>query len=165
MICLLLLMYKERGGKCILTPLSFGLWQAADSSENGVKSLRSVSQIPFAKIIDFRRGTISVLYRKCGKKNCACTQEGHPGHGPLHLWNTTIKGKSYAKSVKVGPELQKYLDEIETHQTFKELCEEIVLINERICDLRPVPEIKSEKKMDALKKKLQRQFMEKYKKK
>ncbi|MFZ2417381.1 MAG: DUF6788 family protein, partial [Smithellaceae bacterium] len=32
---------------------------------------------------DFRRGTISVLYRKCGKKNCACTQEGHPGHGPL----------------------------------------------------------------------------------
>lgn len=113
---------------------------------------------------DFRRGTISVLYRKCGKKNCACTHEGHPGHGPLHLWNTTIKGKSYAKSVRVGPELQKYLDEIETHQTFKELCEEIVLVNERICDLRPVPEIKSEKKMDALKKKLQKQFMEKYKK-
>jgi hypothetical protein len=41
---------------------------------------------------DFRRGTISVLYRQCGKKNCACTQEGHPSHGRLHIWNTTIKG-------------------------------------------------------------------------
>ncbi len=34
---------------------------------------------------DFRRGTISVLYRKCGKKNCVCAQEGHPGHGPQYL--------------------------------------------------------------------------------
>jgi hypothetical protein len=34
---------------------------------------------------DFRRGIISVIYRKCGKKYCACAKEGHPGHGPLHL--------------------------------------------------------------------------------
>ena len=49
---------------------------------------------------DFKRGIISVIYRKCGKSYCACSKEGHPGHGPLHLWNTTIKGKSYAKSVR-----------------------------------------------------------------
>lgn len=67
---------------------------------------------------DFRRGIISVVYRKCGKKNCACAKEGHPGHGPQHLWNTTIKGKSYAKSVKLGPELQKYLEEIANHQRY-----------------------------------------------
>ena len=39
---------------------------------------------------DFRRGIISVIYRKCGKKNCACARAGHPGHGPQHRWNTTI---------------------------------------------------------------------------
>lgn len=113
---------------------------------------------------DFRRGIISVLYRKCGKKYCACAKEGHPGHGPLHLWNTTIKGKSYAKSVKLGPEMQKYLDEIAHHRKFVELCEEIVLVNERICDLRPVPEVRDEKELVALKKKLQKLFMGKYRK-
>jgi len=112
---------------------------------------------------DFRRGIISVIYRKCGKKNCACAKEGHPGHGPQHLWNTTIKGKSYAKSVKLGPEMQKYLDEIASHRRFVELCEEIVVINERICDLRPIPEVKDDQELSELKKKLQERFMRKYK--
>jgi hypothetical protein len=112
---------------------------------------------------DFRRGIISVVYRKCGKKNCACAKEGHPGHGPVHLWNTTIKGKSYAKSLKLGPELQKYLDEIESHKKFVKLCEEIVVVNERICDLRPVPGVKDDQEMVELKKKLQKLFIRKYK--
>lgn len=111
---------------------------------------------------DFRRGIISVIYRKCGKKNCICAQEGHPGHGPLHLWNTTIKGKSYAKSVRLGPEMQKYLDEIANHDKFLKLCEEIVEVNERICDLRPAPEVKDDKELAELKKKLQKRFMKKY---
>ena len=115
------------------------------------------------EIGDFRRGIISVVYRKCGKKNCACAKEGHPGHGPVHLWNTTIKGKSYAKSLKLGPELQKYLDEITNHRKFVELCEEIVVVNERICDLRPVPEVKDDQELSELKKKLQNLFMRKYK--
>jgi hypothetical protein len=112
---------------------------------------------------DFRRGIISVIYRKCGKKNCACAREGHPGHGPQHLWNTTIKGKSYAKSVKVGPELQKFMDEINQHRRFVKLCEQLVEVNERICDLRPVPEVKDEQELAELKKKLHKQFMGKYK--
>jgi hypothetical protein len=111
---------------------------------------------------DFRRGIISVVYRKCGKKNCACAKEGHPGHGPRHLWNTTIKGKSYAKNVRLGPEMQKYLDEIENHRRFVKLCEEIVTVNEQICDLRPVPEVKDEKELADLKKKLQERFSKKY---
>ena len=111
---------------------------------------------------DFRRGTISVVYRKCGKRNCVCAGEGHPGHGPLHLWNTTIKGRSYAKSVKLGPEMQKYLDEIANHDRFLKLCEEIVELNERICDLRPVSQVKDEKELTGFKKKLQRRFMKKY---
>jgi len=102
---------------------------------------------------DFRRGIVSVVYRKCGKKNCACAKDGHPGHGPVHLWNTTIKGKSYAKSLKLGPELQKYLDEIAGHRKFVEICEELVVLNERICDLRPLPEMENEQELVELKKK------------
>ncbi len=114
---------------------------------------------------DFRRGTISVLYRKCGKKNCVCTQEGHPGHGPQYLWNATIKGKSYAKNLKLGPEMEKYLEEISNHQLFLKLCDEIVAINEQICDMRPVRVMEDDDGLAELKKKLQQMFMAKYKKK
>lgn len=115
------------------------------------------------EIGDFRRGTISVNYRKCWKENCACAKEGHRGHGPRYLWSTTIKGKSYAKNMKLGPEMQKYMEEIANHRSFLRLCEEIVEVNERICDLRPVPEIKDKNELEGLKKKLQKHFMKKYK--
>ena len=114
---------------------------------------------------DFRRGTISVLYRKCGKKNCACTHEGHPGHGPLHLWNATIRGKSYARNVKPGTELEKYLEEIDNHHRFVRLCGEIVETNEQICALRPLPVIADEDELAELKKKQQKRLQGKYKEK
>jgi len=115
------------------------------------------------KVGDFRRGSISVIYRKCGKKNCACAQEGHPGHGPEYLWNATIKGKSYAKSLKLGPELEKYIEETDNHRKFVSLSEEVVLINERISTLRPVKEIADDQSLMELKKKLKNLFREKYK--
>lgn len=118
-----------------------------------------------AGLNDFRRGTISVNYRKCGKKNCVCTKSGHPGHGPQYLWNTTIKGKSYAKNLKIGPELQKVITETDNYRIFLSLCDEIVQTNEKICDLRTVPEIVDESEAEALKKKLQTHFRKKYKKK
>jgi hypothetical protein len=114
---------------------------------------------------DFRRGSITVNYRKCGKSNCACAREGHPGHGPQYLWSATIKGKSYAKNLKLGPEMQKYEEETSRHRRFVELCDEIMRVNERICDLRPVPEVKGDKELAELKKKLQKRFMGKYAKK
>lgn len=114
---------------------------------------------------DFRRGTVSVLYRKCGKKNCACAQEEHQGHGPLYLWNATIGGKSYAKNLKLGPDMEKYLEETANHKRFQEVCNEIVAINEQICDIRPVRVIEDEDGLAALKKKLQQMFTAKYKKK
>jgi hypothetical protein len=110
----------------------------------------------------FRRGSISVNYRRCGKKNCACAKPGHPGHGPQYLWSTTIKGKSYAKNLKLGPELQKYLEETDNFRTFVKLCDEIVQVNEKICDCRPIAEVEDKHEAEELKKKLQMHFMRKY---
>jgi len=123
---------------------------------------RTVLMDSLKELADFRRGTITANYRKCGKANCACAQPGHPGHGPQYLWSATIKGKSYAKNLKLGPEMQKYEEETARHRRFVELCEEIVRINERICDLRPVPEVKGDKELAELKKKLQRRFLKKF---
>ncbi len=105
---------------------------------------------------DFRRGMVSENFRKCGKPNCACAQEGHPGHGPQHLWNATIKGKSHAKNLKDGPELRKYLNETANHRFFRALCEEIVEVNERICDARPLLEAEDDGESAVLKKKSRR---------
>jgi hypothetical protein len=114
---------------------------------------------------DFRRGTISVNYRRCGKANCICTKPGHPGHGPQYLWNTTIKGKSYAKNLKLGSELQKYMKETANYRNFLKLCEGLVDLNEKICDLRPVPKIEDKNEQEELKKKLQRFFKKRLKRK
>lgn len=113
---------------------------------------------------DFRRGTISANYRKCGKSNCACAREGHPGHGPQYLWNATINGESYAKNLRLGPELQKYTEETENYREFLKLCNEVVRLNEQICELRPTQEIKDETELEELKKNLKRLFMRRYKK-
>src|SRR3990172_9738723 len=116
------------------------------------------------KMGDFRRGTISVNYRRCGKKNCVCAREGHPGHGPQFLWSTTIKGKSHTKQLKVGPELKKYLEENDNYRTFQRLCDEITSVSEKLSDLAPVPEIGDSLELEGLKKNLQKRFMGKYRK-
>lgn len=107
---------------------------------------------------DFRRGIVSDNFRKCGKSNCACAGEGHPGHGPQHLWNATIKGKSYAKNLKAGPELKKYINETANYRVFRALCEEIMEVNESLCEARPVPETEDDSEQGVLKKKSRRRY-------
>lgn len=107
---------------------------------------------------DFRPGIISVNFRKCGKKNCACSQPDHPGHGPQYLWNTTQNGKSRAQNLRLGPELEKTQKEISNYKKFTELCQKAIAVNEKICRLKPVPRIEDEQELTALKKKLQRKF-------
>jgi len=107
---------------------------------------------------DFRPGTISVNYRRCGKKNCACYQKDHPGHGPQYLWNATKKGKSLAQNLRLGPELDKAQKETATYKRFCRLCEEAIEVSEHICRLRPIPKIEDEGELDTLKKKLRRRF-------
>ena len=114
---------------------------------------------------DFRRGIISVNYRKCGKPNCACARRGHPGHGPQYLWNTTVGGKSRAANLPLGPELEKVQQEIDNHRRFVELTKELVEVNEKICQLRPAREIEDQEELETLKKTLSRRFGRKSRKK
>ncbi len=114
---------------------------------------------------DFRPGTISVNFRKCGKKNCACARKGHAGHGPQYLWNTTQGGQSRAQNLRMGAELEKVRKELAAHRIFLGLCQQLVEVNEQICQLRPVQQVKDEKELEALKKKLHKQFWARWHKK
>jgi hypothetical protein len=107
---------------------------------------------------DFRRGTISVNYRKCGKSNCACARKDHPGHGPQYLWNVSVGGKTQARNLPLGPELEKVEREVERYRAFLRLSQELAAVNDRICQLRPVRTIEDENELEQLKKKLRRHF-------
>jgi len=136
--------------------------------EKTIASLESKREQLYRQLIeigDFRRGTISVTYRKCGKKNCACAKDGHPGHGPLYLWNATIGGKSVAKNLKLGVEMDKYREETSNYKKSLSIFDELIEVNEQICNLRPIRAIEDENELEALKKKLQQMFMAKLKKK
>jgi hypothetical protein len=114
---------------------------------------------------DFRRGTISVNYRKCGKSNCACARKDHPGHGPQYLWNVSVAGKTQARNLPVGPELEKAEREVERYRAFLRLTQELAEVNDRICQLRPARTIEDENELEQLKKKLRRHFAERRKRK
>ena len=114
---------------------------------------------------DFRRGSISANYRKCGKRNCACAQTGHPGHGPQYLWNATIAGRSQAQNLPLGPALEKVRRETENYRTFQRCCEGLVKVNEELCRLRPTPVPADENELEVLKKKLRKRFSRKSRRK
>lgn len=118
-----------------------------------------------ASLGDFRRGTISVNFRKCGKSNCACARKDHPGHGPQYLWNVSMGGKTQARNLPLGPELEKIEKEVDQYHAFVRLSQELIEINDRICQLRPVRSIESEDEWEELKKKLRRHFAERRKRK
>ena len=116
------------------------------------------------EIGDFRGGSVSTSHRKCGKKNCACAQPEHPGH-IQYLWTTTRGTKRESRSLRLGPQLQKYLNEADNYRGFVDLMKELVEVNEKICDLKPVTETDDEQELAAIKKKLQQRFARKRSKK
>jgi hypothetical protein len=86
---------------------------------------------------DFRPGSVNATYRKCGKPNCACAQPGHPGHGPRWLWTRSAGGKTRTRQIAAA-ELEKVRAELANYKDFAVLSEQIVEVNEAICEARPV---------------------------
>ena len=86
---------------------------------------------------DFRRGSVSENWRRCGKPNCACSAPGHPGHGPRFLWTRSAgRRKTVARQLAAG-EVEKVRLEIARHAEFATTVEQIIEVNEKICEARP----------------------------
>lgn len=98
----------------------------------------------------FRRGSINATYRRCGKPNCACTKPDHPGHGPRYLLTSKVSGKTCATEIRPGPVLEKVKQEVANHQKFKELIQDIIEVNEKICKIKDV-ELQADAKTTAKK--------------
>jgi len=86
---------------------------------------------------DFRRGSVSANYRRCGKPNCACAQPGHPGHGPRFLWTRTVRGQKTRGRQLAAAEVAKVRRELERYADFAAVTEQIAEVSEKICEARP----------------------------
>ena len=91
-----------------------------------------------SQVGDFRPGSLAAVRRRCGRPNCACSDPAHPGHGPQYNLTRTVGGKSVAAHFKPGPQLEKVQREVANYKHFRGLVEEIVEVNEQICETRPV---------------------------
>src|SRR5512138_3567337 len=90
-----------------------------------------------AQVGDFRRGSVSENYRRCGKPNCACARPDHPGHGPRYLWTRTVAGRGSRGRQLARAEVDKVRAELANYHRFADISERIVEVNEAICEARP----------------------------
>lgn len=91
-----------------------------------------------AAVGDFRRGSVSENYRRCGKPNCACAAAGHPGHGPRFLWTRSAGSRRTVGRQLARDEVGKVRAEVARHREFMAVSEQIAEVNERICEARPL---------------------------
>ena len=108
--------------------------QSIQALEN--KRRRLLEQLAAAG--DMRRGSITEQYRCCGKTPCCCKESDHPGHGPYYAFTRKVGGKTKTRQLRPGPQLRKLEREVETSRQFRALTEQLLQVNEALCDLRPV---------------------------
>jgi hypothetical protein len=90
-----------------------------------------------AVVGDFRRGSVHENFRRCGKSNCVCATAGHRGHGPRLVWTRTGPGgKTRGRQIRPEEE-QKVRAELDNYFRFADISDQIVEVNEAICEARP----------------------------
>jgi hypothetical protein len=87
---------------------------------------------------DFRSGSISAIQGRCGKPNCRCHQPNQPGHGPNYRLTRKVNGKTVSESFSSATQLRKAQREVEAFHRFRQLSQQLLEVNEKICRARPV---------------------------
>ena len=86
---------------------------------------------------DFRSGSISAISGRCGRPNCRCHLPNQPGHGPNFRLTRKVDGKTVSETFPTAAELRKAQREVEAYHRFRQLSQELLEVNERICRARP----------------------------
>jgi len=84
---------------------------------------------------DFRQGSLSPRYRKCGKPYCHCAQDGSKGHGPLWMITRSKSGKTTSKAIPIE-KVDTTFKQINTFHQFQGLVREYIETNIKLCDAR-----------------------------
>jgi hypothetical protein len=104
----------------------------------GLEQQRSGVLRQILELGDFRSGSITAISGRCGKPNCRCHRPNQPGHGPNFRLTRKINGKTVSETFSSAAELRKAQREVEAFHRFRQLSQELLEVNERICRTRPV---------------------------
>src|SRR5208283_3197085 len=77
---------------------------------------------------------------------CHCHQPNQAGHGPNYRLTRKVKGKTVTETFATPAELQKAQREVQAYHRFRQLAQELLEINEKICVARPVEQLAGAKK-------------------
>jgi hypothetical protein len=103
-----------------------------------LETQRSEIQRQIGQLGDMRSGSITTTGGRCGNPGCHCRNEGDPGHGPFHRLTRKIEGKTVTETFPTSVALRKAQQEVAEFHRFRELSQNLVEVNEKICRLRPV---------------------------
>ena len=104
----------------------------------GLEQRRSGILTQILELGDFRSGSITAITGRCGKPNCHCHQPNQAGHGPNFRLTRKVDGKTISQSFSSAAELRKAQREVAAFHRFRQLSQELLEVNERICRARPV---------------------------
>ena len=99
---------------------------------------RSAVLAHIVEVGDFRSGSITAISGRCGKPNCRCHLPNQPGHGPNFRLTRKVDGKTRSETFSNAAELRKAQREVEAYHRFRQLSQELLEVNEKICRARPV---------------------------
>jgi hypothetical protein len=105
-----------------------------------LENRRAAVQLQIARLGDMRSGSITEIGGRCGNPNCHCHQADDPGHGPYYRLTRKVRGKTVTETFSSPASLAKARREVAECQRFRELGEQLLDVNEQICQLRPVEE-------------------------
>ena len=92
----------------------------------------------FLRLGDLRPGSITAVVRRCGKPSCHCAKPNDPGHDPQFRLTRRVDGRTVTETFPNPAALRKAQQEVSEFHRLQKLSDDLVTVNEKICQLRPV---------------------------
>ena len=92
----------------------------------------------FLSLSDLRPGSITAVVRRCGKPTCHCAKPDDPGHDPQFRLTRRVAGKTVTETFPTPAAFRKAQQEVTEFHRLQQLSQDLIAVNEKICELRPV---------------------------
>jgi len=105
-----------------------------------LEARRAAVQLQIGQLGDMRSVSITGTGGRCGNSNCHCHRAGDSGHGPYYRLTRKVNWKTVTETFSSPASLAKAQREVAECRRFRELADQLLEVNERVCQLRPIEE-------------------------